>query len=158
MEQITIAGKVFNAPLRYEEGHELSASEALALNQTYHENLRNNFAKRVKGALANGGFDQSALQAEFDALAQNYQFGVRTSGKRAGRDPVMKEAIDIARGKIKEALKAKGQRAEDAAVTRAAKKLIANNPAIMDLARQRVAQAQAVAASDLEEIISDIAA
>jgi hypothetical protein len=32
MDQITISSKIFNVPLRYEEGHELSAGEAIALN------------------------------------------------------------------------------------------------------------------------------
>lgn len=156
MEQITISGKVFNAPLRYEEGHELSAGEASALNQTYHENLRNNFAKRVKEAVENGGFDQDALQTEFDKYAQDYQFGVRSGGGGAPRDPVMAEAINIAKGKIREALKKKGQKADAAAITEAAKKLVAKNPAIMDLARERVAQAQAAATADLDDILSDI--
>lgn len=156
MEQITISGKVFNAPLRYEEGHELSAGEASALNQTYHENLRNNFAKRVKEAVENGGFDQDALQTEFDKYAQDYQFGVRSGGGGAPRDPVMAEAINIAKGKIREALKKKQQKADAAAITEAAKKLVSKNPAIMDLARERVAQAQAAATADLDDILSDI--
>ena len=95
MEQITIAGKTFNAPLRYEEGHELSAGEAAALNQTYHENLRNNFAKKVKDAIEAGAFSQDVIQIEFDAYAREYQFGVRTGGGGAPRDPVTKEALDI---------------------------------------------------------------
>ena len=53
---ITIAGHAFQAPIKYAEGDTLEANEAGALNQTYHENLRNNFAKRVQEALdANGG-------------------------------------------------------------------------------------------------------
>lgn len=157
MEQITIAGKVFSAPLRYEEGHELSAGEASALNQTYHENLRNNFAKRVKDAIEKGSYNQDELQTEFDVYAHDYQFGVRTGGGGgAPRDPVMAEAINIAKGKIREALKKKGQKADAAAITEAAKKLVSKNPAIMDLARERVAQAQAAATADLDDILSDI--
>jgi hypothetical protein len=65
VEQITISGHSFNVPVRYEEGHELTAGEASALNQTYHENLRNNFAKKVKDA--GDGADVAALQAELAA-------------------------------------------------------------------------------------------
>src|SRR5215471_12844559 len=100
MEQITIAGKTFNAPVRYEEGHELTSGEANALNQTYHENLRNNFAKRVKDAIEAGGYDQSAIQREFDSYAEKYEFGVRTGGGGSTRDPVLAEALAIARNMI----------------------------------------------------------
>src|SRR6266446_4903096 len=67
MEQITIAAQTFNVPLRYEEGHELSAGEASALNQTYHENIRNNLAKKAK--------EGTLTQADVDAYASEYQFG-----------------------------------------------------------------------------------
>lgn len=156
MEQITIAGKVFSAPVRYEEGHELNANEAAALNQTYHENLRNNFAKRVKDAIEAGSFDEEAFQTEFDAYAQAYEFGVRTGGGGVTRDPVMSEALNIARGKIKAALKKKSQSATAAAITEAAKRLVAKNPALLELARQRVAEAQAAASDDLESLIADL--
>jgi len=158
MEQITIAGKTFNAPLRYEEGHELSAGEASALNQTYHENLRNNFAKRVKDATEAGAFDQDAMQSEFDAYAAEYQFGVRTGGG-ATRDPVMSEALNIARGMIRAALKKKGlaqKSVEPAVITAKAKELIGKRPEIMELAKTRVAEAQAAASDDLSDFVSDV--
>ena len=157
MEQITIAGKVFNAPLRYEEGHELTAGEASALNQTYHENLRNNFAKKVRDALDNGGFDQEALQTEFSAYAEEYNFGVRTGGGPRS-DPVMKKAMDMARTKLKERMKQKGIEADAAAVTEAAKKLIAKNPEFIELAKRLVEEEKAAAAIDLDEIVSEAAA
>lgn len=159
MEQITIAGKVFNAPLRYEEGHELTAGEAAALNQTYHENLRNNFAKKVKDALAGGAFNQHTLQSEFDRYAESYAFGVRVAGGGTPRDPVMKEALAIAKTRLLAALKKKGinPNTVDAAVkTAKAKELIEKRPEIMELARQRVSEAQAAAVEDLEDFVSDM--
>lgn len=159
MEQITIAGKVFNAPLRYEEGHELTAGEASALNQTYHENLRNNFAKKVKEAVDAGAFDEAAFQSEFDAYANTYAFGVRTGGGGATRDPVMAEAMNIAKNQVRAAVKKKYGKvtaAEPSAITEAAKKLIAKDPRIMELAKARVAEAQAAAADDLSDLIGDI--
>jgi hypothetical protein len=157
MEQITIAGKIFNAPLRYEEGHELTAGEASALNQTFHENLRNNFAKKVKDAIESGAFDQDAFQSEFSSYADTYEFGVR-SGGGVRSDPVMKEAMNIARGKLQERMRQKGIKAEASAVTEAAKKLIVKNPEIMELARQRVAEAQAAAAEDLDDVLGEMTA
>lgn len=164
-EQITIAGHVFNVPTRYEEGHELTANEASALNQTYHENLRNNFAKRVEDK--KDGADRiededilSALQADLDKYAEDYEFGVRTGGG-AVRDPVMTEAMRISKGKIVEHLRRKGIKMKDveaAKITEAAKKLIEKNPEIMELARSRVAEAQAAAASELDDVVAGVTA
>lgn len=158
-EQITIAGEVFSAPVRYEEGHELTAGEASALNQTFHENLRNNFAKKVKDAKESGSFDLDALQAEFDKYAEEYQFGVRTGGGGAPRDPVMAEAMNIAKQKVRTALKLKGVKVSDvqaSAITEAAKAVLSKYPEIIELAKQRVAEAQAAAADDLSELVGDL--
>lgn len=156
MEQITIAGETFNAPVRYKEGDELTAGEASALNQTFHENLRNNFAKKVKDAKEKGDYDNEVLQLEFDDYAKEYQFGVRTGGGPV-RDPVLAEAMAIAKSQIRVALKKKGVKLNlvaAAAITEAAQKLIARTPQIMELAKQRVEEAQAVAASDLSDLVS----
>lgn len=159
MEQITIAGHTFNVPVRYEEGHELTENEAGALNQTYHENLRNNFAQRVKDGVA-AGKAVEALQTELDTYAENYQFGVRTGGG-AVRDPVMSEAMAIAKTKIREHLRKKGVKLKDVdskQVTEAAKKLIARSPEIVELAKQRVEEAKSAAATDLDSLVADISA
>lgn len=158
-EQITIEGHVFNVPTRYEEGHELTANEAAALNQTYHENLRNNFAKKVKDKKANGEIEEDVLaqlQTDLDEYAEGYEFGVRTGGG-AVRDPVMSEAMDLARTKIFEHLKTKGIKRADVSakqVTEYAKKLLEKNPTIIELARQRVEEARAAATSELDEIVA----
>jgi hypothetical protein len=159
MEQITIAGKTFEAPVRYEEGHELTAGEASALNQTYHENLRNNFAKRVKDSIDNNTFDAELLQTEFSDYAEEYQFGIRVGG--VTRDPIMSEAMQIAKGQIRAALKKKGVKlasVESSAITEAAKKLVASprGEPIMALAKQRVEEAQSAAAEDLSDLVSGL--
>src|ERR1019366_7774418 len=105
MEQITISGHPFNVPVRYEEGNELTAGEASALNQTYHENIRNNLAKKAKEGVL--------TQVEVDAYAESYQFGVRTAGVGVTRDPVMAEAMRIAKKQIAELLKKSGKRIGD---------------------------------------------
>ena len=169
MEQITIAGKIFSAPLRYEEGHELNANEAAALNQTYHENLRNNFANKVKEAAENGDYDQIAMQRQFAEYAEAYQFGLRIGGG-AVRDPVMSEALRMAKIRVKEkltaAVKTPGNKHygkklssfEASAITEAAKKLIDRDPKIMEKARERVADLQAAASEDLADLVADIPA
>jgi len=158
-ESITIAGEVFTAPVRYEEGHELTAGEASALNQTYHENLRNNFAKKVKDAKEAGTFDMELMQADFNDYAEAYQFGLRIGGGGAPRDPVLSEAMSIAKGQIRAALKKKGVKistVEGSAITEAAKKLIARDDRIMTLAKQRVEEAQAAAADDLSDLVTGL--
>lgn len=161
MEQITIAGQAFNVPVRYEEGHELTAGEASALNQTYHENLRNNFAKTVKEGLESGSETVETLQTKLDTYAAEYAFGVRTGGG-AVRDPVMAEAMNIAKGQIRALLKRKGTKVSDvaaSAITDAAKKLVAHEthgPKIMNDAKRRVAEAQAAAGADLDELVGTL--
>lgn len=153
MEQITIAGSTFNVPVRYEEGHELTAGEASALNQTYHENIRNNLAKKAK--------EGTLTQEEVDSYAEGYQFGVRAAGAGVSRDPVMSEAMRIAKKQIAELLKKSGKKVGDYTVETingAAKALLAKDPAIMDLARQRVQEQQSLASADLGDILSGLAA
>lgn len=157
MEQITIAGHSFNAPVRYEEGMELTAGEASALNQTYHENLRNNFAKKVKDA--GDAPDLAALQTEFDAYAKDYQFGVRTAGAGVSRDPVMSEAMRIAKKQVAEMIKKAGKKVSDyegAAINAAAKGLIDKDPQILEIAKQRVAEQQSLAQGELGDVLAGL--
>lgn len=161
MEQITIAGHPFNVPLRYEEGHELTAGEAQALNQTYHENLRNNFAKKVKEHVEKGG-KHHELQPELDKYAHEYQFGVRTGGGGVSRDPVMSMAMRIAKKKITELIAAKGKKAKDyepAAITAAAKALLERpeGHAIIEVARARVEEEKNLASGNLGDLLEDLA-
>ena len=67
----------------YAEGSVLQANEAEALNQTLTENLRNNFATRLRqrqDEAAQEGTtyepDMGELQAEFDEYVSTYEFGV----------------------------------------------------------------------------------
>ncbi len=162
MEQITIAGHSFNVPVRYEEGHELTAGEASALNQTYHENLRNNFAKKVKDAGASA--DLAALQAELDQYAEAYQFGVRTSGGGGvSRDPVMSEAMRIAKTQIGDLIRAKGGKVTDyepTAITAAAKALLdkPQGAQIMEVAKARVEEQKRLAADGLGDLLDGLTA
>lgn len=157
MEQITISGHSFNVPVRYEEGHELTAGEASALNQTYHENLRNNFAKKVKDA--GEGADITALQAELDAYANEYQFGVRTAGVGVSRDPVMSEAMRIAKKQVSELIKKAGKKVTDyeaSAINAAAKGLIDKDPQILEIAKSRVAEQQSLAQGELGDVLAGL--
>lgn len=144
---VTIAGNQFTVMERYEEGHELTAGEASALNQTLRENVRNNLAKK-----------ENLTQADVDEYANEYQFGVRTPGTGRTSDPVMTEFMRLARAKIKDSLKAKGKTADADAINEAAKKLatMPQGEALMQLARQRVEEAKSIASDVLGDIVNDI--
>lgn len=163
-ESIQIAGHNFNISDRYEEGHELTANESAALNQMRRENIRNNFAKKVEDA-KNGAErveDDNVLadlQEQLNEYAEGYEFGVRTGGGYV-RDPVLAEAMKIARDKVWEKLKSLGKKKKDvepSAVTAYAKKLVDTKPEIMELAKTRVAELQAALASELDDVLADVA-
>jgi len=99
-EQITIVGTLYNVPNRYTAGHSLTEGEADALNQTYHENIRNNLAKQAK--------DGSLTQDGVDKYANEYVFGVRRAGSPRVTDPVQARALKIAIAKVRAAIEAKG--------------------------------------------------
>lgn len=157
---ITIAGVSMEVPAPYSEGHTLTATEAAVLNQTYSENIRNNFASTVKKAKesaeeAGTEVDEVELQLSLDEYVSGYQFGVRRGGggSRTPMDPVDKEAKRIAESKVKVALKKKGIAFKDVdkdnfneVVTR----VIAENPQIREAAEAIVAARQEVGEGTLD--------
>jgi len=178
-DEITIQGHVFTAPLRYAEGHTLTANEAGALNQTYHENLRNNFAGTVKKKLEElfGVKDEAGkvsipddaelsdeqlteVQTEFDAYAQAYEFGARRvgGGGRTPSDPIEKEALNLAKAAIRQALKTNGKTAGADTVAAAAKQLIDTQPQWKETAARRVAEQQAIAGAGLDDLVGSMSA
>jgi len=154
-EQITIQGLTFNVPVPYSEGHPLTAGEASALNQVFHENLRNNFAARIKKLKeAAAPIDADELQKALDEYAGSYAFGVRTSGgPRAVADPVKREAINLAKAAIKAALAAKGKSVKDAGgnewLAEKAAELVETRPQFTEQAKARLAEQQALASDIL---------
>jgi hypothetical protein len=107
--QITIQKQLFTVPQPYVEGHTLSAVEASVLNQTFAENLRNNFAAQMKRALEETP-PKDLTQTDLDAYAANYKFGVRGGGPRAFVDPVAREATKLAEATIRAAIKRKKEK------------------------------------------------
>ena len=106
--ELTIQGKEFTIPRRYIPGPiDLTQGEAHALQQTFAENARNNFAGQMKRA-AEEEPARELTQADFDAYVAGYEFGVRSSGGVA-RDPVESEERRLIVAKLREALTAKGR-------------------------------------------------
>jgi len=125
-DQITIQGQTFRVPLRYIAGHTLTDGEAGALNQTLHENLRNNFSKKVAEGIE-AGMSTEVLQQQLDDYANDYQFGVRTGGGGFRGDPVMTLAMNIAREMVRSAIKTKNLNSDDwpaSRISQAAKALL----------------------------------
>ena len=113
-KEITIQKHVFSVSEPYAEGHTCTEAEAKALNQTRHENIRNNMARKIKDVLGDAEqltdeqYDEIALAvAEYDA---NYEFTLASVGGGAKKkDPIEVEATKIARAAIAAKLKADGR-------------------------------------------------
>jgi hypothetical protein len=116
VKDLTVAGLILQARLRYEEGHALVGNEVGVMNQTLLENLRNNFAAKIKKATEDAKVENAtdlpaetlaAIQKEFDSYSEGYEFGAR-----GGRDvdPVRAKAIELATGRVKAALKEKNMK------------------------------------------------
>jgi|SRR5215813_5785194 len=141
---------------KYKAGDILKDNEAGALNQTFLENLRNNFSKTVKeGKEAEVGIE--ILQQQFDDYVSEYEFGERRSGGFRG-DPVMTLAMNVARELIRNTIKAKGLNTDDfpaQRITQAAKALLdaqGENGKIVTTARERVAAEQEAARAAMTEV------
>lgn len=136
--ELTIQGLPFTLEGPYNEGDVLSAVEANVLNQTYAENVRNNFAatiKRMKAAVAekrglfktvdgkqvpdadqveSSELDDAEVTKAYDDYLASYEFGARRAGGiRTPVDPVEKEARRVATQKVKELLSSKGYKVSD---------------------------------------------
>lgn len=108
-QEILIQKKTFSAPAPFAEGHVLTANEAEVLNQTLAENLRNNFAARMRAAAEQG---QELTQDDFDAYATSYKFGQRVA-RASTKDPVAAEERKLAGGAVRRQILAKGFKLKD---------------------------------------------
>lgn len=153
MEQqtVTIQDKAFVIPAPYSEGHVLAANEAAALNQLFAENVRNNFAAKLKKAKEEG---KTLGQSDLDEYTATYSFGVRVGG--ASRlDPVERLAREMAEEQVKKMLKAKGVKIKDAEeagkIDEFVDKLLEKYPAI----REQAAKVHAARSSVVGDISLD---
>lgn len=150
-QEITIQGQTFKAPAPYAEGHTINAAEASVLNQTLAENLRNNFAAKMKRAAEDKENPKILTQEDFDKYAQEYKFGVRPIGTRTPTDPVRAEAERLAKAAITKALTAKGHKVKDLPDGRMAElvaEALEKHPKFMEQAKT-IVDARAGAVADL---------
>ena len=163
--RIKVEGLIFNAPAPYKAGHPLNENEANTLNQTFAENLRNNFAKKVKTARTeaqkNGTeFPQDGeeapqdLQQEFSSYANDYEFGTRAAGGGGEgalpRDPVDREAYIMARDLIRQHAKSKGIKVDAEQIAGLIPGILAKRPEIKEEAQRRVSAKTSISLEELE--------
>ena len=160
-KDITVQKLTFSVIAPFEEGHPLTQNEANVLNQTFAENLRNNFAGTVKKAIDEAGdaasVDTKALQKALNDYTKEYEFGVRRSGGGGGRvmDPVERKAMELARSKVRELLKAKGIKISSikgGKISELAAALLLKAPAITEEAKRQIEASQAIAADELGDL------
>lgn len=156
-ESITIASRVFTVTNPFAEGHVLNGPQADALNQVFHENIRNNLAKKLEG------LSDTDAQTKVTEYENTYEFGVRTGGGGGPRDPIHTEAMRIAREAVKRGLQRKGVKISgDGAIgakeiTAYAEKALAKHPEWLDTAKATVEANRAAAGQALDEILAEAA-
>lgn len=168
---ITIQGLTFPITSPFAEGHPLTATEAAALNNLRGENLRNNFAARIKallGATADRAertaaelTDEEKTQLAIDFAAYDAQYTL--SGKRSAKapvDPVEREATRIAKEQVDAALRRKGiekKALAEGQYDNYVGQLLERNPAIRDEARAYIARLRDVGANAVADDLLGVA-
>lgn len=163
--QLTVQGIRFPLPTqpRYAEGHVLTSVEASVLNQTFAENLRNNWASKLKAKLdivakdvPIENVDQSiidALKSEFLTYAESYTFGYRVP--KVQLDPVEHLANKLAKDLVLGALRQKGIEVKSVPAEKLAEYvagLLEKRPEIRKEATKRLKAQAAMAASILGDL------
>lgn len=160
-ESFVIGGISFSIAAPYNEGDTITEGEADSLNQTLRENVRNNLASEIaeeqEKAKAEGReVNMSALQARVDGYVKDYEFGVRKGGGGRISDPVEAKAMELAREKVRERIKARPDlklatfSAKD--ISGYAKQLLDKNPGLREQAKMLVEQERQVANSILDDV------
>lgn len=104
-----IAGVEFSIRQPYESGHVCSEAEAKVLNQTRSENVGNNLRSMIQEKLDKGvALDE--IRSQVEAYDAEYVFNLATVSASARRDPVEREAYNLAKDAIKLKLAETGRR------------------------------------------------
>lgn len=171
---------VFSVEPPYEQGHVLTEVEAGVLNQTYAENLRNNFAPKIKAArvavaqrttgkaekdltdediesITNDQLDIDALRAEFAEYAKTYEFGARVGGRIL--DPVERELWNIAEASLKNALRQNNIKLNSVSrdqMDKLVSELIESKPEFRAEAERRVEATKAAAGIEIGSLLAQV--
>jgi len=113
--------------------------------------------KKAKEDAGEGGTpDIAALQAALDEYASSYSFGVRSvSGvTRSSASAEEREALSLAKQAVKNALKAKGVKADKEQIAALAEEAVRTRPQFMEIARERVAARKSAASLSLSDLMA----
>lgn len=138
-ENVGIQGVVLTLAQPFVEGHSCTSNEAAALNQLLKENVRNNQAPLVK-KMDEDKASVGEIQKVIDTYVKGYEFGVRRSGGTS--DPIEREALALAKEKVKEALAKQGIKLSEvkaADITAKAQGVVEQYPQFREKAKQIVA-------------------
>jgi len=150
---MSIEGLTFEVSAPYAEGHTVTEAEAKALNQMRKENIGNNVRKAIKDLKgdAESFTDEQAAEAanivaEKDA---SYEFTL-SAARGSSKDPLEVMATRLAREYVNGQIQAKGEtvKAYKEANEERYDELVAQvaeNPQIVELAKERIAQRDALA-------------
>ncbi len=154
-----VQGVLLEVPEPFKSGDIYLDNEASVQNQTYRENVRNNKAAEIAAVIEASGYTKeekeagkalpdgvlAECQAIIDAAVETYVFGERTGGGRTA-DPVRSRALVHAKKLVGDKWKEMGRKTKDYTskdLSTAAAKVLADNPALMDFARDQIKAEQA---------------
>ena len=160
-QRIQINEIIFEILRPYSEGHVCGKAEAIALNQVFAENVRNNCNKMVKTTREKAG--EAGLTPEAAAelhkaiadYASKYRFAER--GQRIAIDPAEKEALKLAAAAYRAALLNKGhdpKSIDKDVFENNVQKLVESRPWYREEAARRIAAASAASADLLDALLS----
>lgn len=107
IKTVKIGGVELELEMPYAEGHVLTAGEAAQFNQTFRENVGNNFRKTIEKMIEEGK-EASEIQTAFDEYVNSYEMGARKAGGGPRLDPVDREMRALAKKALQEAFAKKG--------------------------------------------------
>lgn len=105
----TINGMEFEISQPYAEGHQCTAAEARALNQTRSENIGNNTRAKIKEMIENGNPEQD-IYDYVSGVDAEYVFTLAGVSASRKLDPVEREANKLARELLKDHLAQSGRK------------------------------------------------
>jgi hypothetical protein len=148
--EVTIQGQTFTLPTPFTAGHQLTEGEASQMNQLLAENVRNNFAGKMKAQADKPEAERKAFtQEDLDAYVAEYEFGVRKAGNGEARlTPVEREARRIAKSAIEAKLKERGAKVDKETM----ETLVAQLAVREDIVKEAEKRQRAVSKISIEEL------
>jgi hypothetical protein len=144
----TIDGMVFPYRPRYQAGHRLTEGEAIALDQTRKENIRNAYSLKSKRMRELGVTEAEIFQSGLEFI-NNYQFSV-IPRKRQSNDKIGIIAREVATELVKLRIQHLDQKPAIGAIEAMIASEITNNPFVLQEAKRRYDRLLSLASQVIE--------